>query len=119
VRCYGFDFVNNVLKRIFIFPNYTITLQDSVNYFGEPTCLALHGWGAECQGCDIAFSWLTLQLSVSVLDKRCSDGAELCVAIGHGGKIPPDYVIQTIVYYSQAWNNNKLQECTQWPGFDT
>jgi len=118
LNCFLFDFVNGILKRIFIFPNYTITLQDAVNYFGEPSCLSLGGWGAECHGCDIQLSWDARQLLVSVLDKRCGEGTELCGAIRQGGKIPPDYVVQTIVYYSEAWKDNESQECFQWTGFE-
>ncbi len=116
--CLQLDFVNSILKRIIIFPNYTITLLDAVTYFHDPSCLSLHGWGAECLGCGLDLSWDKRQLSVSVLDQRCSDGAKLCSAIGHGGKVPPDYVVDTIVYYSQAWVSSKAQECLPWPGFE-
>jgi len=118
VRCYQFEFLNNILKSILIFPNYTITLQNAVEYFGTPTCVSLFEWGAECAGCGIAFSWDNRQISVSVLDTRCGDGTDLCVSIRHGGKIPPDYVVQVINYYSQAWVDNNVQECFQWSGFD-
>lgn len=118
MRCYAFDFVGNILKRIIIFPNYTITLQDTVEYFGTPTCVSLFQWGAECAGCGFDFSWDNRQISVSVLDTRCGDGSDLCVSIRHGGKIPPDYVIQTIVYYPQAWIGHDSQECISWPGFE-
>jgi hypothetical protein len=117
MQCYEFDFVINVLKRIIIFPNYTITLQDTVDYFGNPTCVSLFQWGAECAGCGINFSWDNRQISVSVLDTRCGDGSDLCVSIRRGGEIPPDYVIQTIVYYPQAWMGHNSQECFSLPGF--
>ncbi len=115
--CFEFEFVNDNLKRIFIFPNYTITLQDAVTYYGAPSCVILGAWGAECAGCNIQLNWDNRQLSASVLDKRCGDGTDLCISLRHGGKIPPDYVVQTIVYYSQAWIDNDVQECFPWPGF--
>jgi len=118
LRCYEIDFVANILKRIIIFPNYTITLQDTVQYFGIPTCVSLFQWGAECAGCGIDFRWDDRQISVDVLDQRCGDGSDLCVSIRHRGKIPPDYVIDTIVYYPPAWIGHNSQECIPWPGFE-
>lgn len=116
-ECFLFEFVGNILKDIYYFPNYTMTLQDAVNYFGKPSCLTNFGWGAECLGCGIRLIYDTRQLSVSVLDKRCGEGAELCSAIRQGGKIPPDYVVDTIVYYSQAWVGYSMRECFAWPSF--
>ena len=118
MSCYKLDFVGNILKRLFIFPNYTITLKDTVDYFGVPTEVSLYHWGAECAGCGISFSWDDRQISVSVLDTRCSDGAALCTTIRHGGKIPPDYVVDQITYYSQAWIGYSSPESFPWPGFE-
>ena len=118
MKCVEFNFMGNLLKTIIIFPNYTITLQDTVEYFGTPTEVSLFYWGAECAGCGISFSWDDRQISVSVLDTRCSDGVALCTTIRYGGKIPPDYVVQVITYYSAAWIGYGSPESLPWPGFE-
>ena len=117
MKCVEFNFVGNLLKTIIFFPNYTITLQDTVEYFGPPTEVSLYE-SAQCLGCGISFSWDDRRISVSVLDTRCSDGAALCKTIGHGGKIPPDYVVEIIGYYSQAWIGYNSTESLPWPGFE-
>jgi hypothetical protein len=90
--------VDDKIKSISIIPNYRLTLDDFVEYFGEPDYVLPSYYGAECMGCMLSVVWVKDSVEVSINDLRCAKGADLCNNVFKGEKLPNHLVVGAITY---------------------
>ena len=95
-----------------------MTFREVVDILGEPTYVEANPWGIECLGCSFNLNWDNIQLSIGVLDKRCSAGWEICKAIWDGNPIPGDFIVDYVNYYNHSWIGFNTKEEINWPGFE-
>jgi len=96
-QCVGLTVVNNHLKIIGLFPNYTITFEDLVNHLGTPDNVKvnlvppLHP-----PGCSVGLIWREQQI---VADHTEKSTTELCDDIYSGKGANLSLLVHSITYF--------------------
>jgi hypothetical protein len=96
--CVEITIVKDKVKRIIIFPNYKLTLEEIVDNWGNPDYMLSFPYGAECSGCTVILSWSRSSIEVTSVDRRCVEGGNICKMIHDGGKIPHGFIVDQIIY---------------------
>jgi hypothetical protein len=112
--CCQLEFVDELLMRIALFPNFPITFGEVVDWIGVPDYITARPIYPEIGNCEVRLIWINRQLMIKYFEYQESSGRDLCREISNTGhRVPIDLPVN-IVYIEDA----KVLESIPVPGED-
>jgi hypothetical protein len=100
--CSQLEFVDGILSRIVLFPNFPITFSTAVNRIGEPKYITARPIYPEIGNCEVRLVWLNRNMMISYFETQESSDRNLCRQIFSSEyRIPPTLPISSVVIEDQ------------------
>jgi hypothetical protein len=111
-HCVRLRIVDNVLTEIVVTIDYEITLQEAIEYLGDPHYIGYQDLGAEEIICEINLVWFDKQLILASEQFRGNDALSNCKMVQDTHKTTPQLKVFEARYVSVLAMNSVLTNAT-------
>ena len=111
-HCVRLRIVDNVLTEIVITIDYEITLQEAIEYLGDPDYIGYQDLGAEEIICEIDLVWVDKQLILASEQFRGNDALSNCGMVQETHKTTPQLRVFEARYVSDIAMNSVMTNAT-------
>lgn len=114
VTCGGVLISDNILRVVWIYPEYDLTIKNAIDKLGSPDFVE-YEWPSISGECSFGLTWTVYGVSVTTYDNRSYNE---CESIIDGNRISPTLLVDSITYFSFD-DYGELGDCCHrisWPG---
>jgi hypothetical protein len=99
--------------------NFSFTLSEMVEHFGEPSYIEFGSGASECMDCHLEVVWKEFQMVISIIEPRCKEGRVMCENLWEGKLIPAQKPVYSLYILQKGEFNQPLAGMytrREWPG---